>query len=193
MEEVLGIKLSDAPIQSILKSGEILCDLVNKIKPGSVPKVNKATMAFKQMENINNFLSAIAKLGVSQTDTFMTVDLYEDKNMNQVIQSLHALGRISRTVPGYTGPSIGPKIADKHEVTFTEEQLRKGQNSLTFTQVNQAETQKIVEDAKRGNDSVVRSKQSGTAMASLGKLDAGKADAQKDANAARRQGHNIIK
>jgi hypothetical protein len=30
-----------------------------------------------------------------------------------------------RKVPGYKGPSIGPKISDKHEVNFSEEQMRK--------------------------------------------------------------------
>lgn len=32
--------------------------------------------------------------------------------------------------PEYTGPSLGPKMADKNERTFTEEQLRASEGHL---------------------------------------------------------------
>ena len=41
-------------------------------------------MAFKQMENINNFLEACEAIGCKKTDLFQTVDLYESTNPNQV-------------------------------------------------------------------------------------------------------------
>lgn len=46
------------------------------------------------MENIANFLSAIEAYGVSKNDLFQTVDLYERVNMVQVINTIHALGRM---------------------------------------------------------------------------------------------------
>lgn len=36
------------------------------------------------MENIYNFLSAAKKWGCAEQDLFQTVDLYEERNMNQV-------------------------------------------------------------------------------------------------------------
>lgn len=36
-------------------------------------------MAFKQMEQISLFLAAAEAYGVTKTDIFMTVDLYESK------------------------------------------------------------------------------------------------------------------
>jgi hypothetical protein len=39
-----------------------------------------------QQENINNFLSGARAAGVPDTDLFMTVDLFEAKNMVQVVQ-----------------------------------------------------------------------------------------------------------
>ena len=34
--------------------------------------------------------------------------------------------------PEYTGPALGPKLADKHEVEFTEEQLAAGKNVVSL-------------------------------------------------------------
>jgi len=36
------------------------------------------------MENINNFLNFCYSIGVVKTDTFQTIDLYEEQNMQQV-------------------------------------------------------------------------------------------------------------
>ena len=61
--------------------------------PGAVKKVNKGNLAFKQMENIGLFLAAAEKYGVSKTDLFQTVDLFEKTNMASVLTTLHSLGR----------------------------------------------------------------------------------------------------
>ena len=50
-------------------------------------------MPFKQMENITAFLRACRTVGVSEHDLFETVDLYEEKDLNVVIQCIFALGR----------------------------------------------------------------------------------------------------
>jgi len=69
------------------------CRLVNCIKPGSAKKINKSTMAFKCMENINVFLEAAKDLGVPPQETFQTVDLWERQNLNSVVICLQSLGR----------------------------------------------------------------------------------------------------
>ena len=62
-----------------------ICRLINKIKPGSVPKINDpATMPFKKMENIANFLKATRVLGMKEFEMFSTPDLYDEKNIGQV-------------------------------------------------------------------------------------------------------------
>ena len=58
--------------------------VMNKLQPGSVPKVNTGKMAFKLMENISNFLAAATSYGVPKSDLFQTVDLYEAENIPQV-------------------------------------------------------------------------------------------------------------
>jgi len=71
----------------------LLFRLADQIMGAGSAKINKMKVPFKQMENINNFLSACEKYGLSKTDLFQTVDLYEKQNMWQVILCLYALGR----------------------------------------------------------------------------------------------------
>jgi len=109
-----------------LKDGVVLCNLVNALKGGSVRKINASKMAFKQMENIGNFLSACENLGLNKLDLFQTVDLYEAANMPQVISGILALGRKAHKM----GKGLGPKESDANKREFTEEQLRDGRNVI---------------------------------------------------------------
>jgi len=86
-----------------LKNGILLCKLANGIRPGICPKIQTATAPFVQMENINAFLKAERTFGVPAPDLFMTVDLFEEKNIGQVIRSLATLKRIT----GATTPAAG--------------------------------------------------------------------------------------
>ena len=83
-----------------------------------------------QMENINSFLTAAKQLGVPQADMFMTVDLYEEKNMNQVLQTLVSLGRCAQKLPGYHGPLFGARLADKNARQFNDDQLKAGKTEV---------------------------------------------------------------
>lgn len=139
MEAVLGESLdssvsSDEPLgadrfAAALKDGIQLCKLAEKIiGPGSA-KHNTMKVPFKQMENINNFLTACEKYGVAKTDLFQTVDLYEKQNMWQVVLCLFALGRKAQ-INGYNGPALGPREAQRNTRDFTEEQLKAGQGVI---------------------------------------------------------------
>ncbi|XP_063720780.1 myophilin-like [Symsagittifera roscoffensis] len=116
-------------LHSVLRDGTYLCNLVNKIQPGSVKKMNTSKMAFKQMENINFFLSACEALGCAKMDLFQTVDLYEAQNMGAVITGILALGRRAQTI-GFDGPVLGPKEASENKREFSEEQMRAGGNVI---------------------------------------------------------------
>jgi len=120
-----------------LKDGVIICEFANKIKPNAVSKINKGKMPFTQMENIGNYLKFAQSLGVKPSDMFQTVDLFENKNMNQVVNHFHALGRAVQKLPGYNGPTIGVKESEKHVVDFTDEQLNAGQAQLGLLQTGQ--------------------------------------------------------
>ena len=111
-----------------LKDGKFLCKVAERVT-GKKVKFNNMKMAFKQMENISNFLSACEAYGVSKTDLFQTVDLYENQNLWQVVCCIHALGRRAQA-NGFDGPVLGPKESLGNKREFTEEQLNAGQNVI---------------------------------------------------------------
>jgi len=103
IETMSGERFPNPSFGKSLKNGILLCKLANGIRPGIVPKIQTAAAPFVQMENINAFLSAEKQLGVPTVDLFMTVDLFEEKNIGQVIRSLATLRRIT----GATSPAAG--------------------------------------------------------------------------------------
>ncbi len=88
------------------------------------------------MENISSFLTSIEKWGVPKFELFMTVDLYENKNIVQVIDCIFAVSRNAAKL-GYQGPTLGPKLAESRTINFTPEQLAEAKNvgSLARTHV----------------------------------------------------------
>ncbi|ORY37820.1 hypothetical protein BCR33DRAFT_854571 [Rhizoclosmatium globosum] len=117
----------DVSFQEALKDGVILCEVINKISPGAQVKINNSKMPFKQMENINSYLQAAEQMGIKRHELFQTVDLFEAKNMVQVIDSIYALSRCAES-KGYQGQRIGPKLAEKKEYSFSQEKLDAGKN-----------------------------------------------------------------
>lgn len=54
IESILGKKFPPGEaFEDVLKDGQVLCHLMNKLSPGSVPKINTTGGQFKMMENIN--------------------------------------------------------------------------------------------------------------------------------------------
>lgn len=78
------------------------------------------------------FQAAVKKYGVPEEEIFQTADLFERRNIPQVTLCLYSLGRITQKHPEFTGPALGPKMADKNERTFTEEQLRAHEGELNL-------------------------------------------------------------
>ncbi|XP_014209280.1 muscle-specific protein 20 [Copidosoma floridanum] len=129
IEAIIGRKFS-SPFEDYLRDGQVLCELINKIQPGCISKINTSGGEFKMMENINKFQKAIKDYGVPDIDVFQTVELWEKKDIGQVITTLFALGRETFRHSDWKGPYLGPKPADECKREFTEEQLKAGQTMI---------------------------------------------------------------
>lgn len=96
INSVLSLKLKD--FENDLKSGEYLCELLNKIKPQIIKKINKIKQPYMQMENIKNFLDGCRALGMQDRDMFVTVDLFEAKNLSQVAHCITELAKLAKNI-----------------------------------------------------------------------------------------------
>ncbi|XP_012861458.1 LOW QUALITY PROTEIN: transgelin [Echinops telfairi] len=122
-----------------LKNGVVLSKLVSSLHPGSkpvkVPETPPSTV-FKQMEQVAQFLKAAEDYdGVTKTDMFQTVDLFEGKDMAAVQRTLMALGSLAVTKNDghYRGdPNWFMKKAQEHKREFTESQLQEGKHVIGF-------------------------------------------------------------
>jgi len=130
MEAVLGQKFPAGSYEDVLQDGQVLCQLINKIKPGSVSKINSSGGQFKLMENITNFQKAIQAYGVAKIDLFQTVDLWEKKDIAQVTSTIFALGRTTYNHPEWSGPYLGPRPSQENNRNFDEATLRAGETII---------------------------------------------------------------
>jgi hypothetical protein len=132
LEAVTGAPL-DGGFPQGLKNGVVLCNLMNIIQPGAIPKFNAApTMPFKKMENVTAAIKAMRAFGLRENELFSTVDVIEEKNLRAVVICLTALGRmVQKKLPTSPLPKLGVMETEANRRNFTAEQLRgKGEVSL---------------------------------------------------------------
>ena len=78
-----------------LKSGVVLCELVNRLQPGTIAKIVRSKFEYQQIDNIVCFRWACEKLGLQETIIFSTSDLFEGRNGGRVLDTLVALARFA--------------------------------------------------------------------------------------------------
>ncbi|KAI8373208.1 calponin homology domain-containing protein [Radiomyces spectabilis] len=121
IESTIGEPLPSDDFHESLKDGVVLCKVIGKLVPGQ-GKYKESRMPFIQMENIAKFLAGAEALGVPKHNLFQTVDLYEKKNMLQVVDAIFAISRYGYKA-GTCNTFLGPKLAEKNEQNFSREQL----------------------------------------------------------------------
>ena len=70
---------------------------MNKLQPGSIPKINRSMQNWHQLENLSNFIKAMVSYGMNPVDLFEANDLFESGNLTQVQVSLLALAGKAKT------------------------------------------------------------------------------------------------
>lgn len=138
MEEILKRPLANQEVGSqhfaeCLKNGVDLCELINILLQAKgqpiIKKVNTSTMAFKQMENIGNFLKFAENYGVPSMSLFQTVDLYEERDVGMVVMCLFALAGVARK--NNFPIKWGIAVTDANKREFSEETLAAGKGVIS--------------------------------------------------------------
>jgi hypothetical protein len=89
-----------------LMDGTIICELFNKLYPGSIAKIHNSQILMFRRENWGFFQNACVKLGLSDSETAVFEDVYEDRNMGQFLINIVSLARKAQYRPGYKGPIL---------------------------------------------------------------------------------------
>jgi len=105
IEMVVGKKFP-SDFQNSLKTGVLICELVNKIWSGTINKINTNNMPFTQRENIVSYLDACKRVGMRETDLFVTQDLFEGDNLLAVQDNIVALGVLATNNKNFRGPHL---------------------------------------------------------------------------------------
>ncbi|KAM9032301.1 LIM domain only protein 7 isoform 2-T3 [Sarcophilus harrisii] len=104
-----------------LENGVLLCDLINKLKPGIIKKINRLSTPIAGLDNINVFLKACEKIGLKEAQLFHPGDLQDlsnrvtvkqeetDRRVKNVLITLYWLGRKAQSNPYYNGPYLNLK------------------------------------------------------------------------------------
>ncbi len=105
---------ADAELADVLRSGLILCELLNAIRPEAAVKTSKSSFPAHQRENIGKFVEGCTALGVPDAENFETADLYEGTNLMQVWRCVASLGK--HTPESYTGPAMASAADIRAEI-----------------------------------------------------------------------------
>ncbi|XP_021566480.1 LOW QUALITY PROTEIN: calponin-2-like [Carlito syrichta] len=115
IEGLTGLSISPN-FQKGLKDGIILCTLMNKLQPGSAPKINRSMQNWNQLENLSNFIKATVSCGMNSMELFEANDLFESGNMTQ-----------AKTKRLQSGVDISIKYLEKQERNFNDTTMKASQ------------------------------------------------------------------
>ncbi|KAF7725761.1 hypothetical protein EC973_009378 [Apophysomyces ossiformis] len=99
LNATLDRPIGEGQLHQELKDGVVLCNLVNKLRPGTIKNVGQKNLAFVKMDNITRFLQGARQmndqLGLNESQLFETIDLFEGKDMPAVINTILTLAELS--------------------------------------------------------------------------------------------------
>ncbi|XP_053162348.1 LIM domain only protein 7 isoform X10 [Hemicordylus capensis] len=125
VEAATGKSFGNKDFRAALENGVLLCDLINKIKPGIIKKINRLSTPIAGLDNINVFLKACGNLGLKEAQLFHPGDLQDlsnrvtvkkeetNRRVKNVLITLYWLGRKAHSNPYYNGPHLNLKAFEK--------------------------------------------------------------------------------
>ncbi|XP_047408045.1 LIM domain only protein 7 isoform X12 [Sciurus carolinensis] len=125
VEAVTEKNFETRDFRASLENGVLLCDLINKLKPGIIKKINRLSTPIAGLDNINVFLKACEQIGLKEAQLFHPGDLQDlsnrvtvkqeetDRRLKNVLITLYWLGRKAQNNPYYSGPYLNLKAFEK--------------------------------------------------------------------------------
>ncbi|XP_063737822.1 LIM domain only protein 7b isoform X3 [Eleginops maclovinus] len=121
IEKVTGKSFGCNDFRAALENGVLLCDLINKLKPGIIKRVNRLSTPIAGLDNVSVFLKACGKLGLNVSQLFHPGDLQDlssratlrrdetKRRLKNVLVTIYWLGRKAHQDTFYSGPQLNFK------------------------------------------------------------------------------------
>ncbi|XP_077014567.1 LIM domain only protein 7 isoform X16 [Tamandua tetradactyla] len=121
VEAVTEKSFETKDFRASLENGVLLCDLINKLKPGVIKKINRLSTPIAGLDNISVFLKACEQIGLKEAQLFHPGDLQDlsnrvtvkqeetNRRVKNVLITLYWLGRKAQSNPYYIGPYLNLK------------------------------------------------------------------------------------
>ncbi|CAL9701535.1 unnamed protein product [Knipowitschia caucasica] len=118
IEEVTGKIFDCRDFRASLENGVLLCDVINKLKPGIIKRVNRLSTPIAGLDNVSVFLKACGKLGLNESQLFHPGDLQDmssrvtlrwdesRRRLKNVLITIYWLGRKANQDRFYEGPQL---------------------------------------------------------------------------------------
>ena len=113
-----------------LKDGIILCEFISKLQPVSVKKINESAQNWYQLENIGNFIKAIAKYRGKPHGIFEANDLFENIDHAQVQSALLALASMAKKKGNKV--NVGVKYVEKRSRNLSQRSFEVAHYNFLF-------------------------------------------------------------
>lgn len=111
LEDVVGKKNTEESLFAWLKSGVILCQVLNVVKSGICKQIYEGPVAFKQLENVQRYLKLVPLAAGPTVPIFSPVDLADENNFNHVVSHIQAMASLVQRDPKWTGPVLEDESA----------------------------------------------------------------------------------
>jgi len=157
IESTTGERFSGSFADS-LRNGVTLCNFINALRPNTILTINKYNAAFRQMQNIDNFLTVVGKLGVADSDRFRAEDLFYENNIPKVVLTLVAFANAARDkFPNNVDASgldeLRSYASSSHK---TDGKVRVVDSGLSIFETGMKKAQTEASNVNRTNDRLVK-------------------------------------
>ncbi|XP_071951561.1 uncharacterized protein [Antedon mediterranea] len=133
IEAITGKKFQYKTLGRSLRNGELLCELMQCLKPGSIKKISRLPTVYAEVNNLSTFLDACEDFGLNRSQLFHSGDLQalssfkrqrkliqqldlgytleerrieEERRLKKVCTTLYWLGRVAAQKHHYLGPQL---------------------------------------------------------------------------------------
>uniref|UniRef100_A0A3P8V2S4 Calponin-homology (CH) domain-containing protein n=1 Tax=Cynoglossus semilaevis TaxID=244447 RepID=A0A3P8V2S4_CYNSE len=142
IEEVTEKSFMCSDFRAALDNGVLLCDLINRLKPGIIKKVNRLSTPIAGLDNVNLFLKACGKLGLNESQLFHPGDLQDlssrvtlrhdesHRRLKNVLITIYWLGRKAHLDSSYSGPQLNLRAFEGLLGLALSKSLNEGSNIL---------------------------------------------------------------